>query len=58
MTACLQFVCVSAFGKVVCVVEVDVCASGGLWGGEDVLEVLQDFFLSECGPRCVIRFQR
>ena len=35
-------VCVRAFGKVVCVVEVDVGAGDGSWRGEDVLEALKD----------------
>ena len=40
--ACQQCVClcVCAFGKVVCDVEVDLSAGGGLWSGEDVLESL------------------
>ncbi len=46
-------VCVCAFGKVVCVVEVDVGVGGGLWSNVNVLEALEDLFLSECGPRCV-----
>ena len=50
----LPAVCVCAFGKVVCVVKINVGAGGGSWSGEDVLEALEDLFLSECGPRCVI----
>jgi hypothetical protein len=42
----------------VCVVEVNVGAGGGLWNDEDVLEALEDLFLSECGPRFVIRSER
>ena len=53
MIACQQ--CVCALGKVVCVIEVDIGAGGGSWRGEDVLEALEDLFLSECGPRYVIR---
>ena len=48
----------SAFGKVVCVVEVNVDAGGGSWSGEDVLQTLDALFLSECGPRFVIRSER
>ena len=51
-------VCVCAFGKVVCVIEVDVGASGGSWSGEDVLEVLEDLFVSECGSRFVVPSER
>ena len=50
--------CVCAFGNVVCAVEVDVVAGGGSWSGEDVLEALEDLFLSECGPRFVTRSER
>ena len=46
--------CACAFGEVVCVVEVGVGACGGPWGGEDVLEALEDLFLVEFGPRFVI----
>ena len=38
--------CVCAFGKVVCVVEVDVGAGDGLFSGEDVLKALEDLFMS------------
>jgi hypothetical protein len=51
----LPIVCACAFGKVVCVIEVDEGACGGSWRGEDVLETLEDLLLSECGPRFVIR---
>ena len=56
MIACERRVCLLKGG--VCVVEVDVCAGGGSWSGEDVLEALEDLFLSECGPRFVIRSER
>jgi hypothetical protein len=39
-------VCVCAFGNMLCAVEVDVVAGGGSWSGEDVLEALEDLFLS------------
>ena len=54
----LRAVCVCAFGKVVCVVQVDEDAGDGSWSGDDVLKALEDLFLSECGPRCVIRSER
>ena len=34
-----------AFGKVLCVIEVEVGACGGSWGGEDGLEALKDLLL-------------
>ncbi len=49
MIACASSVCVCACGKEACVIEVDVGAgAGGSWSGEDVLEALEDLFLSEC----------
>jgi hypothetical protein len=55
MIACQHCVCVCAFGKVLCVIEVDVGAFGGSWSSKDVLEALEDLFLPECSPRFVIR---
>ena len=36
----LSAVCVCAFGNVVCIIEVGVCAGGGSFSCEDVLEAL------------------